>query len=80
MQDVIDMLLQKQSTLEAEKEAEKAAAVERIESDYTARAEKITALLDLAGYVPPVVEDVGEQPAEDAADAADIVDPCGQVY
>lgn len=79
MQDVIDMLLQKQSTLEAEKEAEKAAAVERIESDYTARAEKITALLDLAGYVPPVVEDVDEQPAEDAAYAAGIVDPCGQV-
>ena len=78
MQDVIDMLLQKQSTLEAEKEAEKAAAIERIESDYTARAEKITALLDLAGYVPPVVEEVAEQPAEDTADAAVIIDPYGQ--
>ena len=71
MQDVIEMLLKKQSTLEADKEAEKAAAVERIENEYAERSAKIVALLGMAGYVPPVVEEVDAQP--EVADAAKVV-------
>jgi hypothetical protein len=63
MKDVIEMLLQKQSTLEADKEQEKALAVERIESEYAERSVKIAALLDMAGYIPPV-EEPDEQPDE----------------
>lgn len=65
-EDIIEMLLQKKANLR-----------EELEREYAAREAKIDALLDMAGYVPPVVEVV--QP-EEAADAADIVDPCGQVY
>ena len=64
-EDIIEMLLQKKANLRDE-----------LEREYAAREAKIDALLDMAGYVPPVVEVV--QP-EEAADAADIVDPCGQV-
>ena len=70
MKDVIDILLQKQSTLEADREAEKALACERIDAEYADRAGKIAALLDMAGYVP-VVEDTPEAPGtpEAAAEA-----------
>ena len=71
MQDVIEMLLRKQSTLEADKEAEKAAAVERIENEYAERSARIDALLDMAGYVKPVVEEVDAKP-EATAEAADV--------
>ena len=71
MQDVIEMLLRKQSTLEADKEAEKAAAVERIENEYAERSARIDALLDMAGYVKPVVEEVDAQPGA-TAEATDV--------
>lgn len=56
MRDVIDILLKKQETLEADREAEKTLACEKIDAEYAERADKITALLDLAGYVPEVEE------------------------
>lgn len=71
MKDVIEMLLQKQSTIETDKEAEKALAIERIENEYAARSEKIVALLDMAGYVPPV-EEPDAEPDEQSADVAEI--------
>lgn len=64
-EDIIEMLLQKKANLRDE-----------LEREYAAREAKIDALLDMAGYMRPAVAAV--QP-EDAADAADIVDPCGQV-
>ena len=56
MKDVIDILLQKQATLEADKEAEKALACEKIDAEYAERSDKIAALLDMAGYVPEIEE------------------------
>lgn len=55
MKDVIEMLLQKKANLTADCEAEKALALEEIDAKYAERSGKIDALLDLAGYVPPVV-------------------------
>lgn len=66
MKDVIEMLLQKQATLEADKEAEKALACEKIDAEYAERSDKIAALLDMAGYVPPVEEVTDEQPDQQA--------------
>lgn len=62
--DIIDILLQKKSTLEADREAEKALACERIDAEYADRAGKIDGLLDMAGYVPPVIEEAPEAAAE----------------
>jgi hypothetical protein len=45
MQDIIYLLLQKKADLRAE-----------IEREFAARNQKIDALLDLAGYIPPVEE------------------------
>lgn len=59
MKDVIELLLQKKATLEADCEAEKVLACEKIDADYAERSEKIDALLETAGYVLPV-----EEPAE----------------
>lgn len=64
MKDVIEMLLMKQAALEADREAEKALACEKIDAEYSDRADKITALLDMAGYEPPVVEEVTEPVTE----------------
>lgn len=87
MKDVIEMLLNKQATLEADREAEKALACEKIDADYADRAGKITALLDMAGYEPPVVVETDEQAviepvteeaetvAENVAESAPV---CGQ--
>lgn len=56
MQDIINLLLSKKADLRAE-----------IEREYAARSAKIDALLDLAGYIPPV-----EEAAEEADASADI--------
>ena len=75
MKDVIDLLLTKQATLEADKEAEKARACEKIDAEYAERSETINALLDRAGYVPTVetvdepVEEVAEESTENVAEA-----------
>lgn len=66
MKDVIELLLNKQATLEADRDAEKALACERIDAEYAERSEKISSLLDMAGYVPPVEEVADEQPEEQA--------------
>lgn len=68
MKDVIDLLLEKQATLEADREAEKALAIEKIEAEYADRETKINALLDMAGYVKPTEEEV----AEDLTDATSV--------
>lgn len=55
MQDIINMLLQKKADLR-----------EEIEREFAARNQKIDALLDLAGYIPPV-EEVAPDPADEIA-------------
>ena len=52
--DIIELLLVKKENLRAE-----------IEREFAARAEKIDALLNMAGYVPPVVEEVAEEAHEE---------------
>lgn len=69
MKEVIELLLQKQASLEADREAEKALACEKIDAEYADRADKITALLDMAGYVPVVVDQTEEMPGETVAPA-----------
>lgn len=69
MQDVIELLLQKKATLDADREAEKALACEKIDAAYAERSEKIDALLNTAGYVPPVVEEPAEVEPEPEATA-----------
>ena len=61
--DIIDILLQKKSTLEADREAEKALACEKIDAEYAERESRIGGLLDMAGYVPPI-----DEPTDAAAD------------
>lgn len=69
MQEVIDLLLQKQATLETDKEAEKALACEQIEKDYAERSDKIEKLLEMAGYEKPVEEPASEPVEEVTSDA-----------
>jgi hypothetical protein len=71
MKDVIEMLLDKQATLEADKEAEKALACEKIDAEYAERAGKISAMLDLAGYEPPVLVETDETTELDELDEVD---------
>lgn len=52
--DIIEMLLQKKADLRAE-----------IEREFAARSEKIDALLNMAGYVEPVVEQATDEVAEE---------------
>lgn len=66
MKDVIELLLNKQASIEADKEAEKALACEKIDAEYAERADKIAKLLDTAGYVPPVEE--AAEPIEQEAE------------
>lgn len=64
MKDVIDMLLQKQATLDEDCEYAKMVECEKIDAQFAERKTKIKALLDMAGYEPPVVAD--EIPHEQA--------------
>lgn len=64
MKDVIEMLLQKQANLEADREAEKALACEKIDADYDEKACKYASMLDLAGYEPPEVVTEAEAETE----------------
>lgn len=68
MKDVIEMLLSKQATIEADKEAEKALACEKIDAEYAERSGKISAMLDLAGYEPPVLTEMDETDDLDESD------------
>lgn len=71
MKDVINLLLKKQATLEADKEAEKALACEKIDAEYAERSAKIGGLLCLAGYVAPEEDDeepADEEPADEVTD------------
>lgn len=70
MKDVIDILLQKQRTLEADRDAEKALACEKIDAEYDDRARKIEGLLVMAGYVPESEEAPGAA-ADATANAVD---------
>ena len=58
MQDIINLLLSKKENLRAD-----------LEREYAERELKINALLDMAGYVPPV--EVTAEPAEENAAAPD---------
>ena len=66
MQDVINMLLQKQATLDEDCEYAKMVECEKIDNAFAERKTKIKSLLDLAGYEPPVVEEASEQDDEQA--------------
>lgn len=70
MQDIIDMLLQKKADLR-----------EEIEREFAARNQKIDALLELAGYIPPV-EEIAPGPADEIAGdpMLDGVNVAPQVY
>lgn len=57
MKDVIEMLLSKQATLEADKEVEKALACEKIDAEYAERSGQYAAMLLMAGYTPPVLSE-----------------------
>lgn len=75
MKEVIDLLLSKKATLDADKEAEKALACEKIDADYAERSAKIDALLDTAGYIPPVEEEPADcELVNETADAETPVD------
>ena len=65
MKDVIELLLSKKATLDADREAEKALAIEKIDAEYAERSEKIDALLETAGYIPPVEEPAEPEPVEE---------------
>ena len=65
MKDVIELLLSKKATLDADKEAEKALACAKIDEEYAERAEKIVELLNTAGYVEPVEEPAEVEPVEE---------------
>ena len=76
MQDVIEMLLSKQATLEADRDAEKALACEKIDAEYAERSGQYAAMLLLAGYTPPVVTETDETTAdfEQAEEQADVME------
>lgn len=67
MQDVIDLLLQKKENLRAD-----------LEREYAERESKINALLDMAGYIPPVEETATEPAPEDVG--VPVYDEIQQVY
>ena len=71
MKDVIDLLLQKKSTLDADREAEKAFACEKIDAEYAERSDKIDTLLETAGYIPPVEEPATVEPVEEVTAEAE---------
>ena len=87
MKDVIEMLLGKQATLEADKEAEKALACEKIDAEYAERSGQYAAMLLMAGYTPPVLSetdliDVENEQNEQAGEQASVTGSVGgqQVY
>ena len=68
MQDIINFLLNKKAGLR-----------EEIEREFEARTSKIDALLNLAGYVPPVEEIADDTADENAVDVAGTF-PADQFY
>lgn len=64
-EDIINILLDKKANLNADKEAELNAFVEELDAKYSAREEKINELLNGAGYVEPVVEEVTDEATEE---------------
>lgn len=60
--DIIETLLQKKANLTAEKERRMQEALEAVELEFADTANKIDSMLDMAGYVEPVVE---EEPVEE---------------
>lgn len=70
--EIIELLLQKKAGLDATKELEMQAALEAIEQKYAEQSAKIDGMLDMAGYVEPVVEPVVE--AEQTVEASEADD------
>ena len=58
--EIIDLLLQKKATLNEAKELEKNEALAAIELKYAEQSVKLDDMLNMAGYVEPVVEEVEE--------------------
>ena len=77
MKDVIDMLLQKQATLDEDCEYAKMVECEKIDNAFAERKAKIKSLLAMAGYEPPVVVDAiphEQAVAENVAEAAEVAE------
>ena len=81
MKDIIDLLLQKREDLHASKEKAIAEALVKIDDEYADRERDINAMLDLAGYTDPVVDDtpimddeapVVDEVAHDTVDAPEL--------
>ena len=74
MKDVIEMLLQKQATLEEDREFAKKVECEKIDAAFAERETKISTLLEIAGYVPPFVEVVEVTEATEEQEKAETVE------
>lgn len=61
---IIDLLLQEKAVMDEAKELEKLEALEAIDRKYAEQSAKIDGMLDLAGYVEPVVEEPIVEEAE----------------
>lgn len=59
--EIIDLLLQKKAGLDEAKELEKQEALEAIDAKYAEQSVKLDGMLEMAGYVEPVVEEVVEE-------------------
>ena len=65
--EIIDLLLQKKAGLNEAKELEKQEALEAIDLKYAEQSVKLDGMLDMAGYVEPVIE---EEPVEENTEEA----------
>lgn len=63
--DIIESLLQKKANLAVEKERRMQEALEAVELEFADTATKIDGMLNMAGYVEPVVE---ETPVDEVVD------------
>lgn len=61
---IIELLLQEKACMDEAKELEIMEAIEAIDRKYAEQSAKIDGMLDLAGYVKPVVEEPTEEDAE----------------
>lgn len=68
LEDVIELLLEKKAGINDEREQKIAAAVAEINREFESRETKIDALLETAGYVPPVAEPIAEVQPEERAE------------
>ena len=77
-EEIIKILLDKRVNLVADKEAELNAFAEELDAKYAEREEQIQKLLDDAGYVEPVVEEVVEE-TEAVEEVAEVTEAAEEV-